>query len=236
MADDLDELMAEFDRPVPAALPEATPANEQLAMLANGMAATTAANLFNQSKEHVQQKLSGAKIVGRTRMGSPAYDFKEVCQRLARPSPDQVLEYVKKMRPNDLPPIMQTAFWDAQNKRLKFERDSGDLWRTDEIEVLLSEVFKNFRMGVMLFADTLARETGLTNQQRQVVTGLSDALLADVRTALIENDAFQKIRNMREISEEQIGNVEFPDIDEPDEAAVEDARTDRSSRRRAKAT
>lgn len=237
MAEDLDALMAEFDAPPPAAeMPEAAPSNEQLAMLANGMAATTAANLFNQSKEHVQTKLSGAKIVGRTRMGSPAYDFKEICQRLARPSPDQVIEYVKKMRPNDLPPIMQDAFWNAQNKKLKFERDSGELFRMDEIEALLAEVFKNFRMGALLFADTLARETGLTPPQRKIVETLSDDLLAGARTALLENDAFEKIRSMRELSEEQIGTVELPEVDEPDETAVDDSRTDRKSGRRPKAT
>lgn len=237
MVDDIDSLMAEFDPPpAPPELPEAAPSNEQLAILANGMAATTAANLFNQSKEHVQQKLSGAKIIGRTRMGSPAYDFKDIAQRLARPSPDQVLEYVKKMRPNDLPPIMQTAFWDAQNKKLKFERDSGELFRMDEIEVLLAEVFKNFRMGALLFADTLARETGLTPAQRKIVEGLSDELLASARNALLENDAFEKIRSMREIAEEQIGPVELPNIDEPDEAAVEVARADRKPGRRSKTT
>lgn len=232
MADDLDEMLAEFDRPT---LPESTPAPEQLGALANGIAATTAGTLFGMAKEQVQQKLSGAKIVGRTRAGSPAYDFREVCQRLARPSPDQVIEYVKKMRPNDLPPIMQTAFWDAQNKRLKFERESGDLWRTDEIETVFAEVFKNFRMGALLFADTVARETGLTNQQRKIIEELSDTLLDEVRKALLENDAFEKIRNMREISEAQIGNVEFPDIDEPDPETVAAARADSKPRRRSQA-
>ena len=230
MADDIDEMMASFERP--AELPEAAPQNEVLQVLARGVAATTFAALFGMSKEQVQMKLSGAAVVGKTRLGGPAYEFREACSRLARPGPDQVIEYVKKMRPNDLPPIMQTAFWDAALKRQKFEREAGDLWRTEEIEMVLAEVFKNFRMGALLFADTLARETGLTPQQRKIVEELSDTLLAEARKSLLENDAFAKIRNMREINDDLIGHVELPEVDEPDDATIDAANADRKPRRR----
>jgi hypothetical protein len=215
-------------------LPEAAAATDLMEMLARGATVTFLANFFGQAKEHIAAKMAGAKVVGRTKHGTPAYDFKEACSRLARPSPDQVIEYVKKMRPNDLPPIMQKEFWDAALKRQKWEREAGELWRTEEITEAMAEVFKSLRMTIMLFSDTVARETGITNKQREIITALSDQLLEDLRESLIENPAFEKYRTEGAKGAEQFG-TEFPEVDEPDPETVHAAESDRKSRRRVKA-
>lgn len=244
---DADDPAACFEAhpPAPAVLPEpetptylleAKSAGELIEALKPGVSISFLGSFFGMAKEQVHYKMVGAKIVGRTRKGSPTYDAKEAFSRLARPSTEQVMEYVRKMRPNDLPPIMQKEFWDSMLKRQKWERDAGDLFRTDEIEQLLAEVFKNFRMGAMLFADTVARETRLTNEQRQIIVALSDAMLEETRRALLENEAFDKIRNMRELGEETFGSAELPEVDEPDAETVAAANADRKPGRRAKAT
>lgn len=216
-------------------LPEATSAMALLQSLTNGVSITFLANFFGQAKEHISAKMANVPVVGRTSKGSPTYDSKEAFSRLARPSPEQVMEYVKKMRPNDLPPIMQKEFWDAALKRQKWEREAGELWRTEEIAEAMAEVFKTLRMTIMLFSDTVARETGITNRQREIITALSDQLLDDLRMSLVENPNFEKYRTMRAVGEEQFG-TEFPDVDEPDAATIVAAESDKRAGRRSAPT
>lgn len=237
MSQDRDDDLSDFEGP---AVPQVVkgggqiPAGELLGIMNAGVSVSFLSQFFGQTKEHVAAKLNGVRVVGSTRVGTSLYDAREAFGRLARPSPEQVMEYVKKMRPNDLPPIMQKEFWDAALKRQKFERDAGELYRLDEIEAVLAEIFKTFRLSVMLFADTVARETGITNAQRKLITELSDTLLADVRKGLLENEAFDKARTMREVNEELIGNQEFPEVDEPDAETIEAAKSDKRAGRRAK--
>lgn len=185
---------------------------DQMAILNDGVSISFLATFFNMDKRHVALKLPGVKVVGEAN-GHPRYDFKEAMQKLARPSPEQVMEYVKKMRPNDLPPMMQSEFWNAQLRRQKFERDANNTWHTEDVLSAFAEVFKAVRTAAQLMADATERETGLTPAQRTIITSLGDAMLADVRTKLIDNPKFTEWRTQRARMTEDMGDLMTVDID-----------------------
>lgn len=230
-----DDFESYADEPAPSAdLPQAVQATELMEILARGVGLTFLANFFGQAKEHVAAKMAGVKVVGKTKHGTPAYDAKEAFARLARPSPEQVMEYVKKMRPNDLPPIMQKEYWTAALSRQKWEKEAGELWRTEDVVDAMAEVFKSTRMTIMLFSDTVARETGITNKQREIITALSDQLLEDLRDSLVNNPKFDEYRHSRAIAEDYLG-TEYVQIDEPSPEVLNAAERDRKPRRRSEA-
>lgn len=80
-------------------------------------------------------------------------------------------------------------YWDAQLKKQKFEENAGDLWRTDKVIVMLSEVLKLFREGVTIFVDNMEHESGLAQDQIDKVKSFSDNLLTSCRTQLLQLNA-----------------------------------------------
>lgn len=168
-----------------------------MTFLSKGVSIAFLATFFGMDKRHVALKLAGVKVVGKGKGHHPLYDFKESIMKLARPGPEQLAEYVKTMRPNDLPPMMQSEFWQGQLRRQKFMLEAGDLWKTTDVLDMLAEVFKTVRVTAMLFADSVARETDLTPRQRTIISELADAMLDELREKLIENKAFQQYRNQR---------------------------------------
>ena len=47
------------------------------------------------------------------RQGWPIYDLAEAASRLATPTEDQLMRYIKRMPANKLPVHLQKEFWDA---------------------------------------------------------------------------------------------------------------------------
>ena len=86
-------------------------------------------------------------------------------------------QFLKNMSPAKLPPALQDAFWKAQRTRQEFEKDKGLLWDDTRVKEVLSEVFKTFRMTVLMFTDTVEQQTDLSPQQRLIITQLGDGLL-----------------------------------------------------------
>ena len=169
---------------------------EDLSFLTQGVSLSFLSSLFRMDRRYAALKLSGVRIISRE--PHVKYDFSQAVTKLARPDPEQIAEYVKAMRPNDLPPMMQAEFWQGQLRRQKFMVEAGDLWKTTDVLDMLTDVFKTVRVSSMLMADTVARETQLTSRQRTIISELADAMLDDLRERLIDNPEFAKFRNQRE--------------------------------------
>lgn len=149
-----------------------------------GLPITALANMFRTSRQNVRRKLAGIKPVG-DRHGDPIYDIAEAAQCLVKPQVD-LAAYIKTLRPVDVPVALQKQFWDGQNGRLKYMEEAGDLWRTAKVQYLIGELFKLIRQRVQLLADTVERQTGLTDAQRKIITGISDAMLIDLSHTITE--------------------------------------------------
>jgi len=91
------------------------------------------------------------------------------------------------LRPEDLPPKINSAFWDAQAKRQKVEEVAGDLWRTEDVRDVLGNLFQTIKFTVQLWGDQIERMHGLSPEQRQALTVATDQLQKDIFEQLVEN-------------------------------------------------
>jgi hypothetical protein len=100
-----------------------------------------------------------------------------------------VAEILKGLKREDLPPAINSAFWDAQLKRQKWEENAGELWRTDTIRKVIGGMFQSIKFTVQLWGDTIERQTGLTEEQREALNGMTDELQISVFSSMQENAA-----------------------------------------------
>ena len=101
-------------------------------------------------------------------------------------SAEQIADYISKMKPSQLPVALQEAFWSAALKRQKFEAEQGDLWRTATVMKVISELLRVTRQSMTLMVDNVDQQTSLTPRQREIIRGIGDSVLADMRERVIE--------------------------------------------------
>ncbi len=158
----------------------------QLADVYGGVSASWLAQVFGHDKNTVAKKLAsaGLEVVGR-RNGGPLYRIPDAAAVLVKPKVDLVA-YIKTLRPNDLPPMLNVAYWDAMLKRQKWEENAGDLWRTADVLEVFGDLAFGIKTTVNLWVEEVDRVDGLTAKQRQTVTELSDKLLDKIYQQMVE--------------------------------------------------
>lgn len=166
-------------------------AAEQRYLLRSGFSKNQLAEFFKKDIDTITVRLKDVKPCG-MRAGHPVYDFLDCCKRLVDPVID-IEEWVKKLRPNDLPVYLQQQFWQAQLSRQKFDENRGELWRTERIAQVLSDVFKTIRQRIVMTTDMVDQQTALTDTQRATIQSIMDALLSDIQKDLVEQFKDYKI-------------------------------------------
>lgn len=150
-----------------------------------GVSASWLAQMFGADKNTIKKKLaaSGIEIIGR-RNGGPLYRLADAAAYLVKPKVD-LTSYIKSLRPNDLPPMLNEAYWSAMIKRQKWEENAKDLWHTDDVLKVLGDLNVLIRTRVTLWTEDIDRREGLTQDQRELITSLSDDLLKSVHDLLV---------------------------------------------------
>lgn len=156
--------------------------------LFKGCTITDLTIIFRMDKRTVAAKITDVEPCG-NRAGHPLWQIRDVAPYLVRPAGD-IEEHIKKMRHNDLPPLLSKEFWNGQRSKLRYLEETGQLWRTDKVIGVLSEVFKTIKMNLLLVPDALERKTTLTEQQREEVRLAIDGTLEEVRDALVDQFEF----------------------------------------------
>jgi hypothetical protein len=146
------------------------------AMIFQGCNITQIAKLFRMERRDVTPKIMDVPPIGE-RGGYPIYAVHEVAPYLIKPLYD-VETYLRRMNFKDLPKELSKEFW------------AGNLWETEQVVEHFGEAVKLLRMSMLLIPDTLARQAGLTEAQRNVVQSSVDGMLNDLAVALI--DKFKK--------------------------------------------
>lgn len=164
---------------------ENTGLHKRRAEIAGGLPVTELAKIFRTNVLNVRRKLAGVKPIG-DRMGDPVYDIADAAEWLVKPKVD-IAEYIKALRPGDVPVALQKQFWDAQLGRQKFDEQAGHSWRTEKVQTAFGDVFKIVRQKVRLFTDTVDRESTLSEEQRVIVTRLADELLESAYRSVLEH-------------------------------------------------
>lgn len=158
-------------------------------LISGGVSPTELADMFGMTPKEVRTKLAHAGVdpVGNS---EPArYRVRDAAPFLCeiRADSDELVAQIMKLPPAKWPANMQDAFWKAQHNKLKYEELRGDLWRTDRVRTVLAETFKVIRLTILMFVDTVAQRTELTDQQRHIIQQLGDGLLSDLNDKLKEN-------------------------------------------------
>lgn len=148
------------------------------------------AQVFKMDEKRVKRKLVNCPVKQRRRRGvtqvQHLYDLATAASYLVDPKIDPE-DIIKSLRKEDLPPSISTAYWDAQLKRQKWEEQAGQLWRTSTISAVIGSMFQTIKFTIQLWADTLEQQTGITEEQREVLNTLTDELQASMFGSLREN-------------------------------------------------
>ena len=169
-----------------------------------GVTVSWLSQVFGMDPKTVKAKLADCPPLHRRKAGY-VYHLPTACRYLIPPaiSADQ---YIKTMKPSDLPTAFQQSFWDAALKRQKWEENAGQLWRTDRVREVLGQTFQTIKFTVQLWADTLERQTGLSLEQRELLTQLVDGLQEEIYKGLVKQAAEKKTPPQRGELSEMIGD------------------------------
>lgn len=149
-----------------------------LGVVHGGVSAAWLGHVFGHDKNTIKKKLSQCEIAGRNR-GTPLYRIKDAAAWLVPPKVD-IMTYIKGLRPQDLPPVLNDAYWGAMRKRQAVLKEAGDTWATDDVLKVFGTAALRIKSSVQLWVDELERVHGLSDEQRRILVQMSDGLLEDV--------------------------------------------------------
>lgn len=184
-----------------------------LADVYGGVSSSWLAQVFGHDKNTIAKRLAsaGLEVIGR-RNGGPLYRIPDAAAYLVKPKVD-LISYIKSLRPNDLPPMLNDAYWAAMLKRQKWEENAGDLWRTEDVLTVFGDLAFSFKTTANLWVEEVDRTKGLTPEQRLAITQLTDNLLESVYRLMVE--APNKRQTLPSASEE---GARPPESTDPGEA------------------
>lgn len=119
---------------------------------------------------------------------SVLYDFPQACEAIFRSETGLSAAALADLRPEQLPPITQAAFWNAQKQRIAVYREASNLWRSEDIEEAVDAVVKVFRDAMVSLPEKLrmAQKAGKTHQD--VAYGILE---------MVEEQAGRSLRELR---------------------------------------
>lgn len=160
-----------------------------------GCSITWLSQAFRMDRQTVKKRLARLEPVGNGHAGQPVYDFVQAAAYLVKPKVN-VAEYIKGLKPTDLPVILQDQYWASQLKRQAFEVKAGKLWATDDVLEVFGRTFLLIKDTMQLWVENLAEAgPGLTNDQRKQVTAMVDGLQTDIHRNLIEMPKHHQTRS-----------------------------------------
>ena len=140
--------------------------------------------LFRMDKPKVARLLAGVPRAGR-RGTYDVYDVREAAAVLQAPG-YEIEDAIRHMNQADLPSLVGKEFWNGQRARKAYERESGNLWETDDIVAVLARTFNAIVMAQKLMLDQVERETSVTPRQREIVKRISEGTINQTKEVLFE--------------------------------------------------
>lgn len=171
-----------------------------------GVSITWLAQVFRMDKNTVKKRIAQCDPIGK-KMGHMVYSLRQTCAYLVQPKVD-VGQWIKNLRPNDLPPYLQAMYWDALLKRQKWEENAGDLWRTEVILDTFGELAMTIKSQVQLWVENVDRIHNLNVEQRKTITDQSDILLNEIHRILVEAPSKKHTPNQMAEIDDLLANAE----------------------------
>lgn len=164
-----------------------------LGLVAGGVSAAWLGHVFGMDKNTVKKRLANCPVAGMNR-GTPHYLIKEAAAYLVNPKVD-IEEYIRSVRPQDLPPHLNDTYWSALGKRQKVLADARETWNTDDVLAVFGRVNIKIKSTVQLWVDEVERVHGLSDEQRQMLTRMADGLLEDVHEMYVTEPTRHRTRS-----------------------------------------
>lgn len=164
-----------------------------LGLVYAGVSAHWLAHVFGMDKNTVKKKLARCEVAGKNGQ-TPLYRIKDAAAWLIPPKVD-IMTYIKGLRAQDLPPVLNDAYWSAMIKRQKWEENAGDLWRTNDVLSVFGSAALRIKSTVQLWVDELDRVVGITDEQRVMLSQLSDGLLEEVHDIFVTSPSKGETRS-----------------------------------------
>lgn len=140
---------------------------------------------FRMGRGTAEKKLMGCPPIGQGKHGTPLYDLPEAASYLVKPRVD-IEEYIKSVKPDQLPERLREAYWSAKLKSQRWEEKAGQLWRTEQVLERFSEVLQSMRVKLQLIPDRVERESALIPEQHEVVRAIVDDVQDEMYQDLVE--------------------------------------------------
>lgn len=103
---------------------------------------------------------------------------------------DELLEQqIMRMKSTQLPVGLQAEFWSAQKKKVEYQEAVGQLWRTPQVQHAIADLLKIVRTSMGLMVDNIDQQTALTPRQRELIKGVGDSVMAELRDKVMEHFA-----------------------------------------------
>lgn len=150
-----------------------------------GVTITWLMQAFRKDRYSVKKMLADCPPLRQNGNGQPVYDFVQAAAFLVKPRIN-IHEYIKKMKPEELPTDLQKEYWDARLKRQKYMVQAKQLYHAEDIAEVFGEAFKHIKTSTQLWSATLERTQGLTPDQYKTLEVLADQLLADLHKVLVD--------------------------------------------------
>lgn len=164
-----------------------------LGLVIGGVSAAWLGHVFGMDKNTVKKRLAKCPVAGMNR-GTPHYLIREAAAYLVNPKVD-VEEYIRSLRPQDLPPHLNDTYWSALGKRQKVLADAKETWNTDDVLAVFGRVNMRIKSTVMLWVDEVDRVHGLTDEQREMLTRMADGLLEDIHELYVTEPSRGRTRS-----------------------------------------
>jgi hypothetical protein len=142
------------------------------------------AKAFGLEPSTVRKKLADCPPIARKTSGY-LYSLPTAAQYLVRPKID-IMQYLEQMKPGDLPQQLQPSYWDSMLKRQKFELSMRQMWMSEDVMEVFSDIFKAIKFSMQLWPDTLERQTGLKDEEREILTALCDDLQSEIYEGVVK--------------------------------------------------
>jgi len=150
-----------------------------------GVTVTWLMQAFRMDRSTVKKRMANCQPLKYGKGNVPIYDFVQACEYLVKPKVD-LDEYLKRLKPEDLPLDLRKEYWEAQLKKQRWEEKAGQLWRTEDVIEVYSEALKHIKTSTQVWASNLDRKTGLSTEQYDLLISMTDRLLSDMHQRLLE--------------------------------------------------
>lgn len=150
----------------------------------HGVTVGTLAQVFRMDSSTVKKRLRDCPPIATRKVGH-VYDMAVAASFLVKPVFDPQ-EYLRTMKPSELPTHLQEAYWSAMRKRQEWEKEARELWQTSDVMDVFGSVFKTIKTSLQLWPDTVEQATGLSPKQRDMLVEMCDALQRKLHQKLID--------------------------------------------------